>query len=491
MTLPSIQILIYWWMFGNRYTMKTMKKELYIFISSFLPCMMVNAQVSQPRVNLNSDSLIVQKIYKVDVFENANSPLAVTHSAKNGNKGFFQDLWKVTRSSYINTATGITVDTSKDLITATIGFLKESLRSKKNDWYKQVMSDNRYTEALFMDEQVKDFYGSDSHKGALDPDSIIFDGFGCRQYMTITENSGGSSISNDVPIIDIRCSLRKDSIGLARMRHHGMFDVVVDYVKINPYLCNLPNDSLVYDDAQNQYMKFDFNRRKNFRVSLSAKIQSSWLNEAIILNTDQVLGNFKIDITIPDSTYLEKDDEHIGYFIYERPESTNSQMTEQEIKRNKRNERLIRLSGESFLIPRTFIGYDEERHGIWGTGQYAVNMTIQESCDINMDYYVERIPKRRHSIDNHYDTRYLSNGEYKERWNYNWKREWNLMKHRHPKKNPYAMVWDNLKMKFAGDRWINILIDTPVKFTLESESAWVKENLEKLLDPDKRASNDR
>lgn len=467
-----------------------MKKRFYFFILSFLPAMVVNAQAPLQRVNLKSDSLLVQKTYKVDVFENSNSPLAVTRPMNSNTKGFLQDLWKVTRSSYINTATGLAVDASKDLVTATIGFLRESLRSKKNDWRKQVIADNKYSESLFMNEQVKDFYGSNSHKGAMDPDSIIFDGFGCRQYMTITEKKGDASISNDVPIIDIKCSLRKDSIGMARMRHHGMFEVVVDYVKVNPYLCNLPNDSLEYDEAQKQYMKFDFNRRKNFKISLSSQIQSSWVNEAIILNSDKILGNFKIDITIPDSTYLEKDDEQIGYFIYERPESVSRQMTEEELKRNKRNERLIRLSGESFLVPRTFIGYSDDGHGVWGTGQYVVNMTIKESCDINMDYYVDRIPKRGYR-NNHIDARYLNTGEYKEKWNYNWKKEWKLMKHRHPKKNPYAMVWDNIKMKFAGDRWVNVLVDTPVKFTLEQESAWIKKNLEKLLDPEKKASNDK
>lgn len=467
-----------------------MNKVFYTLILSCLQVIVVNAQTPSKRVNLNSDSLVVQKTYKVDVFENAQSPLAVTHPATGNTKGFLEDLWKVTRSSYINTTTGLAVDASKDLVTATIGFLRESLRSKKNDWRKQVIADNKYSETLFMDEQVKDFYGSNSNKGAMDPDSIIFDGFGCRQYMTITENLGDSTISNDVPIIDIKCSLRKDSIGMARMRHHGIFEVVVDYVKINPYLCNLPNDSMEYDDVQKQYMKFDFNRRKNFKVTLSSQIQSSWVNEAIILTTDKILGNFKIDISIPDSTYLEKDDENLGYFVYERPEYSNRQMTEEELKRNKRNERLIRLSGESFLVPRTFIGYADNGHGVWGTGQYAVNMTIKESCDINMDYYVERIPKRRYR-NNPVETRYLDTGKYKERWNYNWKKEWRLMKHRHPQKNPYEMVWNNMKMKFAGDRWVNVLVDAPVRFTLESESAWIKKNLGKLLDPEKKASNDR
>lgn len=468
-----------------------MKNILFIFVLSFLPCIAVNAQAPiQRQVNLESDSLIVQKTYKVDVFENANSPLAVTRPANSNTKGFFKDLWTVTRSSYINTTTGLAVDASKDLVTATIGFLRETMRSKKNDWRKQVIADNKYSENLFMDEQVKDFYGSNSHKGAMDPDSIIFDGFGCRQYMTISEKIGDTVISNDVPIIDIKCSLRKDSIGMARMRHHGMFEVVVDYVKINPYLCNLPNDSMEYDEAQRQLMKFDFSRRKNFQVSLTSQIHSSWVNEAIILNTNQILGSFKIDISIPDSSYLEKDDELIGYFVYERPESSDRQMTAEELERNKRNQKLIRLSGESFLVPRTFIGYSEDGHGIWGTGQYAVNMTIKESCDINMEYYVERIPKRKELIGNYAAIRRLKPGEYKERWNYNWKREWRQMKHRHPQKNAYAKVWDNVKMKFAGDRWINILVEAPVQFSLEYESAWIKENLEKLLDPEKRASND-
>lgn len=468
-----------------------MKKGFYILILAVLPVTVVNAQAPLQRVNLNSDSLVVQKTYKVDVFENANAPLAVTHPANGNNKGFFQDLWKVTRNSYINTTTGLAVDASKDLVTATIGILRETLRSKKNDWEKQVIADNKYSENLYMDEQVKDFYGSNSKKGAMDPDSIIFDGFGCRQYMTITEKSGGSTISNDVPIIDIRCSLRKDSIGMARMLHHGMFEVVVDYVKINPYLCNLPNVSSNYNEAQKELLKFDFNRRKNFVISLTSQIKSSWVNEAIILNTDQILGNFKIDISIPDSTYLEKDDEHIGYFIYERPESVDRQMTAEELERNKRNGLRIRLSGESFLIPRTFIGYGENGKGVWGTGQYAINMTIKESCDINRDYYVKRIPKRKELIGNEVAIRKLKPGEYKERWNYNWKREWKLMKHHHPQENPYTKVWDNIKMKFAGDRWVNILVDTPVKFTLDTESAWIKENLGKLLDPEKKASNDR
>lgn len=449
-----------------------------IITSLIFPCLSVLAAIAQDAnsiVDLRQKRLTSHKECKVIVYENPQTPLVVRGYKVDGSKGFGADLWQAVRTKYVSTATGLVGEMSADVISATVDILTEAFRSKKEDWRKMVKQDCTYEMEIPMSESVKDFYGANSYRGAMDPDSIIFEGFGCNQVMILTQQEGDSTISREIPIIDVKCSLRKDSVGLARMLHHGKFEVILDYVKINPYLCNLPNVVLSQDELD-AAIPFDFARRNNFKLSLSADIKSSWINEAILLNQNETLGKFQIDITIPDSTYLQQDGNGLGYFVYERPGFSDRQMTEAEGAYNARTANMIRVSGESFLVPRTFIGYDENNgyRGIWGTGMYSVEMTLRETCDINMDYYVDRVPCR-----STFSRRNQS--PYKQHWNKHWRKEWNAMRRRQHKDTPYKEVWQNVKMRYGDRRWINTVIGPATSFMLEYENDVVKKNLTKWL----------
>lgn len=433
------------------------------------------AQDVNPTIDLRQKGLSSHKECKVIVYENPQAPLVVRKNKADGSKGFGTELWQAVRTKYVSTATGLVGEMSADVISATVDILTEAFRSKKEDWRKMVKQDCTYEMEIPMNESVKDFYGANSYRGAMDPDSIIFDGFGCNQVMILTQQVGDSTINREIPIIDVKCSLRKDSVGLARMLHHGKFEVVLDYVKINPYLCNLPNIVLSQGELD-AAIPFDFARRNNFKLSLNADIKSSWINEAILLNQNETLGKFKIDITIPDSTYLQQDGNGLGYFVYERPGYSDRQLTEAEEAYNARVAKKIRVNGESFLVPRTFIGYDENNNyrSIWGTGMYSVEMTLRETCDINLDYYVDTTPRRSTSSRRNQSSN-------KQHWNKHWRQEWNVMRHRQHKESPYKEVWQNVKMQYGDRRWVNTVISPATNFMLEYENDIVKDNLTKWL----------
>lgn len=452
-----------------------MRKLITLFFLLVSSAFLAVAQDTIPQIDLSQKQLMSRKQCKVIVYENPQTPLVVRQNRGDGTRGFGADLWNAVRTSYVSTATGLVGEMSSGVLKATVDLLTEAFRSKKEDWRKMVKQDCTFEMEVPMNETVKDFYGANSYRGAMDPDSIIFDGFGCNQVMILTQQVGDSTISQEIPIIDVKCSLRKDSVGLSRMLHHGKFEVILDYAKINPYLCNLPNVVLSQDELD-AAIPFDFARRKNFKLSLQAAIKSSWINEAILLNRDETLGTFKIDITIPDSTYLQQDGNGLGYFVYERPGYSDRQLTEAEKEYNARAAKNIRVSGESFLVPRTFIGYDENNdyRSIWGTGMYAVEMKLHETCDINMDFYVDRVPRRRG------DDLGKANRS-KDRWNDHWSQEWKLMRRRQHKDTPYKAVWQNVKMHYGDNQWINTVIGPATTFMLDYENATVKENLTKWL----------
>lgn len=428
------------------------------------------AQDSIPNIDLNAKDLQAHKECKGIVYENPKSPLIVNTDASEDSKAFGTDLWRTVRTNYASTLTGLVGEISTDAISATIDFLKEAFRSKKNDWEKMVKEDCTFELSIPVDEPIKDFYGNNSNRGAMDPDGIIFDGFGCRQTMTITQKvNDTTTINREIPIIDIKCSLRKDSVGMARMAHHGKFEVVLDYVKINPYLCNIPNVEMPQEELD-ALLAFDFAKRNNFKLSINAIIKSSWINEAILLNQDKELGSFRIDISIPDSTYLQYDGNNLGYFVYERPGLNERTLSEAELQNNKRAASRIKVSGESFLVPRTFIGYDDNnrRHkGVWGTGMYSVELSLKESCDINKKYYLDERKSARKN---------------RPCWNDNWSKEWRVMKHRRHRDIPYNSVWRNLKMKYEGDKWINTIVSPATSFILKYESDNVRKHINRWMD---------
>lgn len=450
-----------------------MKRSLLFVIMAWFSSL-VNAQnengeyVQRRNVSANRECRVI-------VYENSDNPLDLIDGRDLSikNRGFFGDVWSAMKSSYSSTLTGIINSASKDLLTTSVGLVVEGVRSKKEDWRQQVIRDCKYTRQLPMPQAITEFYGKPSTSGPLDPGNIAFNGIGYKQYLTFTDNLNGKKITQRLLVFDIKCSLRTDSIGKARMLRHGKFELVLDRLVVNPMLCDLPNDSLSEKDVEQMRTPFNFERRKNLKITLTADITSSWVNEAVMITENQKLGSFIVSANIPNETYLETEGEYEGYFFYERG-------------KNEKNDKLVSIQGESFLVPRSFIGTDDLESGsrTWGTGQYKVNMTLSESCDINMDFYYEKTGSSQKGAE----MKGLVSGKnisktIKPKWNYHWSEEWKRIKRRHHNsKNLFDGIWNNIKMQYGNYKWINVIVDPVVTTTLAEENNYINGKMNKWLD---------
>lgn len=359
------------------------------------------------------------------------------NGAKLSNRGILSDL----AAGYLSLGTSSILSASQNLLGAGVGFAKEAIRDKRPDWEKATMGENRFVKHLPMFTEVLDFYGAPSENGALDPSDMKFSGFGCRQYITLLDDNGNPY---DEEVFYLSCSLRDDEHGLARMLNHSKFEVVVDELRFNPYLCNLPNDSLSIDPSTR--IGFSFDKRKDLEFKVVATISSSWINEAIQVAKDVELGKFTITAKIDPGQLDDK-----GVFIYNRDE-------------DKEGRKIVTVTGDSFIVPRSYVGSNDmiSPSASWGTGQYKVEMDISESCRINEDYYTESNGKSR---------RWL-----KEKWN----PEWKLMKKRPKRGKGETSLPDIMFPKFTGDSWITTITEPMITVIMNEEGTLVNAASEKL-----------
>lgn len=359
------------------------------------------------------------------------------NSARLSNRGILADL----AAGYMSLGTSTLMSASQNLIGAGLAFVKEALRDKRPDWQKAAMGENRFVKRLPMYTEILDFYGSPSTIGALDPTDMKFSGFGCRQYVTVRDENGEP---HDEEVFYMSCSLRDDEQGLARMLNHSKFEVQVDELRFNPYLCNLPNDSLSVDPAT--MLAFDFDKRNNLEFRVDARVSASWINEAIQVARDVELGRFVITAKI-DPKYLDSD----GVFRYDRSKDAGSG-------------KVVTVTGDSFIVPRSYVGSaDMNTPGAaWGTGQYKVEMDITESCDINTGYYTTVDNGKRKWV--------------KERWN----PEWKMMKKRPKRGASGPGLVDMIFPQFSGDNWITTIVEPATTILLTEEGKFVNASAAKL-----------
>ncbi len=117
-------------------------------------------------------------------------------------------------------------------------------------------------------------------------------------------------------------------------------------------------------------------------------------------------------------------------------------------------------------MPRSFIGYDDSKkmRRIWGTGQYKVDMTISESCDINYEYYLE---PNDNMVSVHSGGRPNFKGR---KWNRYWTEEWNRIKRRKGNRNVFESIWTDLKMTYGNNRWVYTVLDPVATVILTQEN---------------------
>lgn len=402
---------------------------------SFLIALML---ITSNKSLAQSEMVEGRRLYSIGILEMDESRMRdfnekytyLSEQNRDGSKrsAFASALIAANRSAFVSKV----ASTTEGLLDVTLSHLGKGMENPRKRWEETVKSECRFSKSLGMVEEVKDFYAKPSTRGALDAANILFDGFNCRQDIKIGKDT--------VNVFYISCKL--DTSKIERMISHSKFEVYVDSVRFNPYLCDIPNDSL--NDISKR-IAFDFNKREDLRLKIHASISSSWMNEAVMIFEDQKLGEFDIEVQI-DSNVVLNNPEHV-YTYKAGADSSRSQQ--------------ISVRGESFVVPRSYSGNDEDEHSLWGTGQYKIDMTVSESCRINMSYYHKDIAGTQCRSEKAYG---------KAKWNKNWVPEWKLISKR-PKKESIWNEWGSvITTKWTGKEWLTEITSPTTSFLIKEGS---------------------
>lgn len=236
-----------------------------------------------------------------------------------------------------------------DLGVNAVGSLFTRNAKHKEEWEAAVKAENTYQTPINTIAGLNDFYKSPSFSGAMDPQGMRFDGIGCLRK---------DKVSGDT-VFYISCHIDHDKID--NIINHAKFSLVLDTLIMNPKRQHLPKSNL--------NLPFYFAERKSFTLNMDIKLLSSWINYIVQLQRDQELGSFTINISV-DSTKLDKE----GYLRYIRSGSPSPEYT---------------VKGESFIVPRSYMGFrdeDDNYKDVWGTGEYKLEITLTETCDVTDQY---------------------------------------------------------------------------------------------------------
>lgn len=264
-----------------------------------------------------------------------------------------------------------------DVVVSETYNLAQYRKKQKQEWMRMIQNENNYTDSITSIKGLKDFYTRNSHRGALDPSDINFDGIEIRGLR------GGQQV------IYMSCSIDRENI--EHMFRHSKFNLVLDSLAFNPYVCHLPNMTANGIRIMKEVKKgkselktdtilrpgnggngFSFDERNNLRVAIDFSIYSSWINQAVQVHKDVELGNFSFTINIPDDV--------IGTYTYSRnallAEAAKMPITERD---RYLASNLISIEGDSFVVPRSYMPLDNG-HPMWGTGEYNIKVKVRESC---------------------------------------------------------------------------------------------------------------
>lgn len=422
-------------------TFKMNKKILCSILSLMIfGCFVASAQPMPRKEDGNrphGKSVTGQRKYQLTVNEGNDSTISAFNRgldsirANSSNRNVITNLVGL----YKTTAAGQAVSLTSNLIDFGVNSIITATKSKRPDWEKAVRGESTFIRRLPMQMEILDFYQSPSLNGPLDPTGLNFNGFGCQQVIEYTDSEGNVKVE---PVFYVSCRVKTDPAGRARMLHHSKFEVEVDSLYFNYAICDLPNDSLGIETDKR--IDFSFENRKDLKFIVEANITSSWINQALMVFNDQSLGSFQIVASInPDQT---KD----GVFTYS-------------IKNDADRLKDVRVSGDCFLVPRSYVGSSDMTNvqDSWGTGQYKVEMTVTETCRLNDSYY-------------------MTNGKWD---NSKWKPEWKKIKSRRHSPSALNQVWFLISNKYNDNKWVTILVDPAKSAFIQYET----DGINRLINP--------
>jgi hypothetical protein len=261
---------------------------------------------------------------------------------KEGDRGYLGDLGK----AFMNAGKGVAggyVSSFIDIGVNTLAAMMTQSANNKIKWEEAVKAENTYQETLTTVEPINNFYSYPSFDGPMDPAGMNFDGIGCLR-----------TVEGDT-VFYLSCHI--DPSKISRIIHHSKFELSLDALIIDPYHCNLPNSSF---DAE-----FSFERRRDLQITVEIRLISSWINELTQMQKNQELGAFVISVPVAQS-----DLDGSGKLRYVRTGDGPAKYG---------------ISGESFIVPRSYMGYRDEENkykNSWGTGDYKIELSLKETCNI-------------------------------------------------------------------------------------------------------------
>ena len=324
---------------------------------------------------------------------------------RSGSRGIAADLF----NSYRKSASDLLSDAAGRAVNVAVNYAVDNVRSRRGKWEKAVSNECRFTKDLKMLSEIHHFYKEVSNIGPMDPTGMIFDGFSCAQDINAEPESQN--------VFKVVCKVRTDSLGIQSMASDSRFLLYVDEVEFNPYLCDIPNDSLDNVDLR---IPFDFQKRRDLKLKIRATISSTWMNQILQITRDQVLGTFDIEIGI-DPKYVQTDSTGASVFRYKYAPGNPAN-------------RLVKVNGDCFLVPRSYVASKADGD-IWGMGQYKVDLVVSESCSINRDYYLKPGSKTE--------------------WNEAaWKPEWEIIRQRPKKGGFWKDMLDAVSQGWSNGQWV-------------------------------------
>lgn len=377
--------------------------------------------------------ILVTNVEKQDIIQSSNERfLQLQSESKDRALGAFGGLlWTAYSSSIVQK----TVNATSNLVSLGINYLTEAIKGERQQWYRMAQEQCHFNKVLSSESRINDFYGAPSVKGSMDPENLKFEGFGCKNYIELSETPG-----EGVNVFYIFCKMRRDSIGLSHIVNHSKFLVEIDTLIFIPKYCNLPNDPT--GNAEN---RFSFDKRKDLKLTLKARLYSSWMNQATMITNDEQLGEFTVHVKI-DSTKLDS----LGQFIYKKDDPAY--------------QKLISIEGDSYIVPRSFTGTTDAQNyqPSWGTGQYRIEMEVSEDCSIVDSYYQIR------EAGNGKAVAYADATPGKKKWDKaKWKTEWKAMTSRRQGDSVWKNMWDCIVKAYKGSGWTATFTD-PIATSLYS-----------------------
>ena len=436
-------------------------KRITILCLLLLATLQVWADNAPEEKGKKSTPLVANYKYQVVVTSQDDSEVIIRNNMmidnmQNGQKRGWSDLGKSIEKAYKSAFTQKTVNATSNIISLGVNYATTLMQKTSKDfesWSKMKFQQCTYSKELSSHETIDDFYYRTSVNGALDPRDLKFNGFVCKNFIEVQQPVSANSPRLGHDVFYVSCKLRTDSLGISHLTNHSKFMLEVDSLVFYPKYCNIPNVTpRKADDSYN------FDACTNLEFEMRVKVFSSWINEAIMITSDYQLGEFVIRARInKDALTVVGND---SLFIYNA--------------KDPKTKDLVSIVGESFIVPRSYVGTANEP--LWGTGQYKLAINVTETCQLDAKYYIA--PEHYIKIEevgNGRAVNFASLPGYK-MWNKAvWKEEWRTMKARKSSDSFMTNVWKEIKTAYIGTNWVKELVDPAVTQILMYETNELKD----------------